>query len=136
MKNLHIKLFFYTLSLAMIGCAKVDDQAVSLAKVEVAKFMKDPESAKFTEVFTVDITPRDEGEFMFGVCGMVNGKNAFGAYAGAERFAAQMIIDKNKSIRLMYAEIDRKSDSRDGLLNFDKLYWNNSCVKKSDLKEQ
>lgn len=125
MKNLHIKLFFYTLSLAMIGCTKVDDQAVSLAKVEVAKLLKDPESAKFTEVFTVDLTPRKDGEFSMGVCGMVNGKNAFGAYGGAIRFASKILVRQDKSTVLIIADIDNESNSEKSI--FDDLYWNRFC---------
>lgn len=109
----------------MIGCAKVDDQAISLAKVEVAKLLKDPESAKFTEVFTVDLTPRKDGEFSMGVCGMVNGKNAFGAYGGTIRFASQILVHEDKSIALIIAGIDNDSNSKASI--FDDFYWNRFC---------
>lgn len=50
---------------------------IILAKESVEKIMKDPSSSKFT------------GEFLSSkgsVCGYVNGKNSFGAYAGNQRF--------------------------------------------------
>lgn len=47
---------------------------------EITKRLKDPESAKFQEVFI----SRKSGEPI--VCGQVNGKNGFGGYSGFERF--------------------------------------------------
>src|SRR5690606_22414740 len=48
------------------------------AKKAVRATMKDPDSAKFAGLKAIDDPPV--------VCGTVNGKNAFGGYAGPERF--------------------------------------------------
>lgn len=49
---------------------------VENAKKAVAATLKDPSSPMFTQITAVED----------GVCGMVNGKNSFGAYAGNSRF--------------------------------------------------
>lgn len=47
------------------------------AKKEVSSKLKDPSSAQFSDVYVSETG---------AVCGKVNGKNAFGAYAGATSF--------------------------------------------------
>ncbi|WP_159975888.1 MULTISPECIES: hypothetical protein [unclassified Novosphingobium] len=63
---------------AILGsCSSSEQREADRAKAVIAGKLKDPESAKFTDV-----------KVLFGtVCGMVNGRNSFGAYSGAERFA-------------------------------------------------
>lgn len=56
----------------LAGCGGAEDQA----KKEVAALLRDPESAQFRDL-------RKAGGL---VCGEVNGRNAFGAYAGYQRF--------------------------------------------------
>ena len=49
---------------------------LNAAREDIARLLRDPASATFTDLET-------DG---FVVCGWVNGRNAFGAYAGAQRF--------------------------------------------------
>jgi hypothetical protein len=56
---------------------QIKDEAVAVAKIFVPKAMKDPASAQFGDVWGM-------GKDM--ACGVVNGKNSFGAMAGQQRF--------------------------------------------------
>lgn len=59
---------------AMAGCS--EQRQADVVKAEVAAKMKDPESAKFTNLKV----------YLATLCGEVNAKNSFGAYAGADKF--------------------------------------------------
>ena len=66
-------------SLGITACQVIpgtDANKVAKAEKAVSARMKDPTSTIFTDVSVV-------GD---GVCGMVNGKNSFGAYEGSTRF--------------------------------------------------
>lgn len=54
-----------------------DGQTIAVAKEAVAAKMKDGESVRFRKIHVVD---------KYWVCGEVNGKNSYGAYAGFSRF--------------------------------------------------
>lgn len=62
----------------LVGCAQQDSELVAKAKEAAAKRLKDPESAQFSDI--------DECPARGMVTGSINGKNAFGAYAGASPF--------------------------------------------------
>lgn len=59
-----------------------EDQAIEGSKQAVADMMKDPESAKFRNIRLV---PHRNSKVM---CGEINAKNAYGAYAGFEPFVS------------------------------------------------
>lgn len=59
--------------------------AMAEARKEVATKLKDPESARFTDVRYLT-TPNARGEPTDVVCGKVNAKNSYGGYAGASGF--------------------------------------------------
>lgn len=66
-------------AMALAGCEYIpgtDAHMVAQAKAQVAAELKDPTSPLFTQIKVVED----------GVCGQVNGKNSFGAYAGNEPF--------------------------------------------------
>ena len=63
------------LLLMMFGSA-ASAEPIDDARAAVIKKLKDPESARFTDV-------RINGE---AVCGLVNAKNAMGGYPGAHKF--------------------------------------------------
>lgn len=52
---------------------------------QVRDSLKDPESARFSSVYT---TKRTAGDPSVNVCGYVNAKNSYGGYVGAVRFFA------------------------------------------------
>jgi hypothetical protein len=70
-----IKITAAILALGLFPALAVADQ-VDDAKTAITKKLKDPESARFSDV-------RLNGE---AVCGLVNAKNAMGGYPGAHKF--------------------------------------------------
>ncbi len=80
------KLIVLALSIIFLaGCKPSDEKAIDIAKKEVAADMKDPDSAKFRYLRFVKAGEKDGlvGGF---VCGEINSKNSFGAYAGYSKF--------------------------------------------------
>jgi hypothetical protein len=61
-----------------------EEKTLHVALDRVRSKLRDPDSAKFQDVRIVDY---NEGKV---VCGKVNGKNAYGGYAGFTSFAAGM----------------------------------------------
>jgi len=70
---------------ALTGCKPGAEKAIELAQKEVSADMKDPDSAKFRYMRFI---PAGEKEGVVGgfVCGNVNAKNGYGAYAGYSQF--------------------------------------------------
>lgn len=62
------------------------DPRIELARQRIIDLLKDPESARFKEVYVA----RDG----VSICGAVNSKNSMGGYVGFQRF----IIDENDSL--------------------------------------
>lgn len=67
---------------AMLAGCKPSISEEDKVKNAVAERLRDPSSAQFRNVKT------GERRGMYHVCGEVNGKNAYGAYSGYERFVA------------------------------------------------
>lgn len=66
------------LGLLLASCSSsAEDRLIAEAQERTAETLRDPDSARFSQV---RVTRPGV------VCGQVNGKNAFGAYAGAEPF--------------------------------------------------
>jgi hypothetical protein len=65
----------------------------AIAKQAVLKILKDPDSAKFENLFIVADShgPRT-------ICGVVNAKNGYGGYNGATPFG--YLIDRDKAVML------------------------------------
>ncbi len=72
LRNLNIAL----IDAGMAPVTPSEEAKLNAAREDVARLLRDPASATFTDLET-------DG---FVVCGWVNGRNAFGAYAGARRF--------------------------------------------------
>ncbi|MDN3524334.1 hypothetical protein QWY79_03535 [Halomonas sabkhae] len=83
MKHIVTATVVATMSLAIAGCDINDWNQKRIAKNAVAEKLRDPESAKFR---SLDVFG-PHGSIV--VCGQVNGKNGFGAYAGFERFISE-----------------------------------------------
>lgn len=88
--------------IALAGCKPSADKAVELAKKEIAADTRDPDSAKFRYVRFVKKEESKDGTIIGYVCGQINGKNAFGAYAG---FTPFMLEIKMKSKALSAARL-------------------------------
>lgn len=83
--------------LVLAGCKPGEEKAISLAKSEVAANLKDPASAQFRNVKVAKMMDADEGRVFAIVCGEINGKNGFGAYAGFHPFFVELNM-KSKGI--------------------------------------
>ena len=80
------KIFIAAASISMVlmlsGCQPSDSKAISLGQKEITYAMKDPTSVIFRNDKFVGRKDHDDGKVTGYVCGEVNAKNAFGAYAG------------------------------------------------------
>lgn len=76
------------------------------AKQVVAKLMRDPDSAKFSGMHTC----RAPDGGIDHVSGVVNAKNAFGAYAGGERFFVR--YDNGVPDLLLGVDFESSDDGR------------------------
>jgi len=83
--------------LTLAGCKPGEDKAMELAKKEVAEILRDPDSAKFEGIKAPQIKDNDDGSVTALVCGKVNGKNGFGAYAGYRDFFVEIKM-KSKGV--------------------------------------
>jgi hypothetical protein len=119
---------------ALTGCAQPDQRVVNTER-RVANSMKDPESAKFSKV---SVGKGPDGHLY--LCGFVNGKNGFGAYAGAQRFIAPLMSSADTDTGPGYtSDIEFGSPSptiADGLSGNDiTMSWLKKCDTTSDLAE-
>ncbi len=83
--------------LVLAGCKPGEEKAIYLAKSEVAANLKDPASAQFRNVKVSKMTDAEDGHVIAVVCGEINGKNGFGAYAGFHPFFVELNM-KSKGI--------------------------------------
>lgn len=65
---------------------QLNEQQIEAAKEMVRQNLKDPESARFSDIFGITQAGMEEG---YAVCGKVNAKNAFGGYAGSQPFSVK-----------------------------------------------
>ncbi|EHB5917547.1 hypothetical protein JXB84_001100 [Escherichia coli] len=76
--------------LVLAGCKPGEEKAIFLAKSEVAANLKDPASAQFRNVKVSKMSDAEDGRVVAVVCGEINGKNGFGAYAGFHPFFVEL----------------------------------------------
>jgi len=75
--------FLFVSSLAIADLSEPEKlKLIAKRQSEVAQLLKDPDSAKFRNVYVSEIYSEPI------VCGEVNGKNSYGAYAGYTTFMA------------------------------------------------
>lgn len=84
------KLIMVLALFSLVGCKPGADKAVELGQKEVASMMRDPDSAKFRYVRFVQKDETADDAVIGYVCGQVNAKNAFGAYAGFSPFEMEL----------------------------------------------
>lgn len=125
---------------ALIGGIYVRNKAVGpvgWAQDNTAKAlreqMKDPDSMVIRSSYVVQKTD-DSGDELIYICGIVDGKNSFGGYAGGTRFASKSEYSKSLdtfdtwSVQMEDAEQERTAKSLGALSGFDSVYWNDWCV--------
>jgi len=97
------------------------------------RMMKDPDSMVVRSSYVVQKTD-DSGDQLIYVCGIVDGKNSFGGYAGGSRFASKSTYSKRfetfdtQSVHMEDAAQQRAAKQVGMLSGFDKVYWNDWCV--------
>ncbi|SDM56860.1 hypothetical protein SAMN05428957_10870 [Oryzisolibacter propanilivorax] len=124
----------------LVGCGSDEDQARWSAQKVIAARMKDPDSAKFRDVYTVDAPSTLPNTRRIAVCGVVDGKNSFGTYTGGDRFVVLQSFDSKFNTQdTVTAEVepaDRRAtpDSRKAGMPatvYESVYWNRYCVDAS-----
>lgn len=94
--------------------------------------MRDPDSLVIRDHYFVrNQTPGVEG--MVTICGIVDGKNGFGAFAGGTRFVAYAFTGANSYTgpREVFMEDPRQQSDAHALKRlsaFESVYWNGHCV--------
>lgn len=78
--------------LVLAGCKPGEEKAISLAQSEVSANLLDPGSAQFRNVKVAKMTDAEDGRVISVVCGEINGKNGFGAYAGFHPFFVELTM--------------------------------------------
>jgi hypothetical protein len=76
---------------------KKDKHFISTQLTVLKRSLKDVDSAKFRDVF---LSKDPKG--IIWVCGEVNSKNSYGAYAGFERFIGMTMVDGAENTWTMY----------------------------------
>ncbi|MCE5234401.1 MAG: hypothetical protein ABFC67_12615 [Mizugakiibacter sp.] len=95
--------------------------------------MKDPDSMVIRSSYVVQKTDDKGNQFIY-ICGIVDGKNSFGGYAGGTRFASKSEYSKSLdtfdtwSVQMDDPEQERTAKSVGMLSSFDSVYWNDWCV--------
>lgn len=103
----------------LVGCKPGEDKAIDLAQKEIAMDMKDPDSAKFRFVRVVQTKENEDGTVMALVCGQVNAKNGFGAYAGFHSFMIDLsmkpkgFFDKSVTYKVGHKKLSVEDDGSD-----------------------
>jgi hypothetical protein len=130
-------LCFLSLSVLLAGCEVTEQVAIETATEMVATKLKDPSSAKFSDVKF--IRNSEIGETSYGyICGVVNSHNSFGGYTGGIRFLADMNYSKSGRIAVSNLELEEGSKAEnfsDGITYFEHFYWNRKCVRAASVAE-
>lgn len=84
------RILFFLALVSLVGCKPNADKALELAQKEVAADTKDPDSAKFRYLRFVQKDDMPDGTVNGLVCGQLNAKNGFGAYAGFSPFMLEI----------------------------------------------
>lgn len=127
-------------SVFVAGCGSEEDRAKLSAQKIVAARLKDPDSARFGTIFTVEakapVKPANIDSRWVAACGTVQGKNSFGGYADPVRFVVLKSFDsKFKTEDTIFYELETTStklvadrDSQKPESAFELIYWNKYCV--------
>ncbi len=108
------------------GCGSQDEEFIWTAEKNIARKLKDPDSAKFGKTFVVR-KPSTTGAFSeVAACGTMDGKNSFGAYTGGTRFVVKG-LQGDGLLDISIMELDDPTESKP--TSFEKVYWNAYCMK-------
>ena len=86
------KLLIVIALFSLVGCKPGAEKATEIGQKEISAAMRDPESSKFRYVRFIQQEETEDGTIKGVVCGQVNSKNAFGAYAGYSPFMLSLTM--------------------------------------------
>lgn len=95
--------------------------------------MKDPDSMVIRSSYVVQKTDAKGNQLIY-ICGIVDGKNGFGGYAGGIRFASKSEYSKSLdtfdtwSVQMENPEDERTAKEIGEISAFVSVYWNAWCV--------
>ena len=95
--------------------------------------MRDPDSMRVRSSFVV-LRTTENGDTEISICGIVDGKNAFGGYAGETRFLSNSFhserlgVFDTRTVEIEKAEETTAARSVGRLSGFEQVYWNKYCV--------
>lgn len=111
------------------GCDLTKEGAVEKGKEMVASSLKDPDSAKFQNVYMVEDSAI--GDRHYGVlCGEVNSRNSFGGFTGFRRFVTNFNYSKQGSLEVSYVTLEEGDQANlhsSGVSYFHEIYWLGKC---------
>ena len=122
---------------SLSACGSPDFWMIEASKKAASERLKDPPSARFPVDPFIVRNQRKDGLELVAVCGMIDGKNGFGAYSGGTRFVAWNVVGKNEDSTAPYQV---EMDDGDGrataasqyteypTTSFEDVHWNKSCV--------
>lgn len=84
------KLLIMIALFGLVGCKPGAEKATEIGQKEISATMRDPDSSKFRYVRFVQKEEQEDGTIKGFVCGQINSKNAFGAYAGYSPFMLEL----------------------------------------------
>ncbi|HGM4726486.1 TPA: hypothetical protein ACKPZ3_003097 [Serratia marcescens] len=105
--------------MALTACKPGEEKALELAQKEISADLKDPDSAKFRYLRVAKTQENEDGTVLVLVCGQVNAKNGFGAYAGFHSFMIDMSMkekgyfSKAVTYKVGSKKISTEDDARD-----------------------
>jgi hypothetical protein len=111
------------LAIAASLAACSGDQAIRAeAEQQILNQLKDPESARFTDVAVVR-KPMGAQDELVSVCGQVNARNPLGGYPGPTRFVVGRIHAAGRLGGILVTEIEGQSKG-----DFEREYWSAHCA--------
>jgi len=124
---------FALLAALVSGCDIKVSQGVAVDKGKdmLASTLKDPSSAKFGDAFFVESKMVGDRHYGF-LCGRVNAKNSFGAYAGMSRFVADLEYTESGSFSMNNVLLEQgvlAKSGKDGFSIFETEHWAAKCTK-------
>ena len=97
--------------------------------------MKDPDSMVIRSSYVVTRVSGAQTEI--SICGVVDGRNAFGGYAGGMKFASKSVSNKELGyFKTDTVKLENLADAAEArsvrmLSGFEEFYWNQFCVDAS-----
>lgn len=128
--QLKVLIFVLICTCFIASCGGDENAAIWIAKKNIAKGFKDPDSVKFSGEFLVKV--QNGSASFWSVCGEVNAKSLSGSDLGHRRYVAKFLFMNDgislESYRLDDGVIPVVGSATKKETSFEHLYWNQFCV--------